>query len=109
MRTQALRSGEPLSAVTLRLAEALGIEARLLPATDDQLRTWLETPAGEFPFQEWFVARGHRDEVDAVRFEGAAEAAPGVLEALDEAELPPRGAEQPVRLDRPHPRGARDP
>ena len=87
VRTQALRSGEPLSSVTLRLAEALGIEARLLPATDDQLRTWLETPAGEFPFQEWFVARGHRDEVDAVRFEGDAEAAPGVLEALDEAEL----------------------
>ena len=87
VRTQALRSGEPLSAVTLRLAEALGIEARLLPATDDRLRTWLETPAGEFPFQEWFVARGHRDEVDAVRFEGEAEAAPGVLEALDEAEL----------------------
>ena len=87
VRTQALRSGEPLSAVTLRLAEALGIEARLLPATDDRLRTWLTTPAGEFPFQEWFVARGHRDEVDAVRFEGEAEAAPGVLEALDEAEL----------------------
>ena len=87
VRTQALRSGEPLSAVTLRLAEALGVEARLLPATDDRLRTWLTTPAGEFPFQEWFVARGHRDEVDAVRFEGDAEAAPGVLEALDEAEL----------------------
>ena len=87
VRTQALRSGEPLSAVTLRLAEALGIEARVLPATDDRLRTWLTTPAGEFPFQEWFVARGHRDEVDAVRFEGEAEAAPGVLEALDEAEL----------------------
>ena len=68
--------------------EALGIEPRLLPATDDRLRTWIKTPAGEFPFQEWFVARGHRDEVDAVRFEGEAEApAPGVLEALDEAEL----------------------
>ena len=87
VRTQALRSGEPLSAVTRRLAEVLGIDARILPATDDRLRTWLTTPAGEFPFQEWFVARGHRDEVDAVRFEGDAEAAPGVLEALDEAEL----------------------
>jgi len=87
VRTQALRGGEPLSAVTLRLAEALGIEARVLPATDDRLRTWLTTPAGEFPFQEWFVARGHRDEVDAVRFQGNAEAAPGVLEAVDEAEL----------------------
>src|SRR5436190_2198688 len=45
--------------------------------------------AGHFPFQEWFVARGHRDEVDAVRFEGeeAALPAPGVLEALAGADL----------------------
>ncbi len=70
VRTQALRAGEPLSSVTLRLARALGIEPRLLPATDDRLRTWIRTPSGEFSFQEWFVARGHRDEVDAVRFEG---------------------------------------
>ncbi len=89
VRTQALRAGEPLSAVTARLAEAFGIEARLLPATDDRLRTWLETPAGTFPFQEWFVARGHRDEVDAVRFEGEEDAqpAPGVLEAIACADL----------------------
>jgi LPPG:FO 2-phospho-L-lactate transferase len=86
VRTQALRSGESLSAVTARIAAALGIEARLLPATDDRQRTWLDTPAGSFPFQEWFVARGHRDEVDAVRFEGDARPAPGVLEALAEAD-----------------------
>jgi LPPG:FO 2-phospho-L-lactate transferase len=87
VRTQALRSGEPLSSVTLRIARAFGVETVILPATDDRLRTWLETPAGEFPFQEWFVARGHRDEVDAVRFEGDAKAAPGVLDALEDAEL----------------------
>ena len=89
VRTQALRAGEPLSAVTARLAERLGVGARLLPATDDPLRTWLETPAGTFPFQEWFVARGHREEVDAVRFEGGKTAwpAPGVLEALEAADL----------------------
>ena len=88
VRTQALRRGEPLSRVTVRLAEAAGLTTRLLPATDDPLRTWIETPDGAFPFQEWFVARGHRDEVDAVRFEGdtAAQAAPGVLEALAAAE-----------------------
>jgi LPPG:FO 2-phospho-L-lactate transferase len=89
VRTQLLRSGEPLSAVTARLAAAFGVAPRLLPATDDRLRTWLDTPAGSFPFQEWFVARGHRDEVDAVHFEGheAARPAPGVLEALAGADL----------------------
>jgi LPPG:FO 2-phospho-L-lactate transferase len=87
VRTQALRSGEPLSNVTGRLAAALRIETHVLPATDDRLRTWIDTPAGEFPFQEWFVARGHRDEVDAVRFEGEATPAPGALEALEQAEL----------------------
>jgi LPPG:FO 2-phospho-L-lactate transferase len=89
VRTQALQDGDPLSAVTRRLAEELGVATRLLPATDDRLRTWLETPAGSFPFQEWFVARGHRDEVDAVRFEGeeVARPAPGVLETLDSADL----------------------
>ena len=89
VRTQALRAGEPLSAVTARVARALGVETRLLPATDDRLRTWLETPAGTFPFQEWFVARGHADEVDALRYVGedAARPAPGTLDALAAADL----------------------
>ena len=88
VRTAALRAGEPLSAVTARLAAALGVEARLLPATDAPLRTWIDTAAGSFPFQEWFVARGHRDDVDGVRFAGAESAtpAPGVLETIDAAD-----------------------
>jgi LPPG:FO 2-phospho-L-lactate transferase len=86
VRTQALRSGEPLSAVTARLARTLGIAARVVPATDDELRTWIDTPAGTFSFQEWFVARGHRDDVDGVRFLGEAAPAPGVLEALAAAD-----------------------
>lgn len=89
VRTQALHAGEPLSTVTQRLAAALGLGATVLPATDQPLRTWLDTPNGSFDFQHWFVARAHRDPVDRVRFEGAADArpAPGVLEALHEAEL----------------------
>lgn len=89
VRTQALQSGEPLSVVTARLAESLGLETQLIPATDDRLRTWITTPAGEFTFQEWFVARGHRDDVDALRFEGAESAAPApaVLESIDAADL----------------------
>jgi LPPG:FO 2-phospho-L-lactate transferase len=89
VRTQALRAGRPLSEVTAQLALALGVETAILPATDDLLRTWIETEAGTFSLEEWFVARGHRDEVDAVRFEGAeaARPAPGVLEAIAAAEL----------------------
>lgn len=89
VRTQSLAQGEPLSAVAARLATSLGVEARLLPATDDRLRTWVDTPAGSFPFQEWFVARRHRDDVDLVRFEGedAAAPAPGVVEAIEQADL----------------------
>src|SRR5437764_2134543 len=89
VRTEALRRGEPLSAVTAELARAAGLQVTLLPATDGRLRSRVQTPAGEFGLQEWFVARAHRDEVDSVRFEGGDEArpAPGVLEALDAADL----------------------
>jgi LPPG:FO 2-phospho-L-lactate transferase len=89
VRTQALRSGVPLSEATARLVRGFGLECELLPATDDPVRTFVETPAGTFPFQTWFVERQHRDPVDAVHYTGApeAEAAPGVLEALDAADV----------------------
>jgi len=89
VRTELLRSGVPLSEATEQIAHAVGLEAELLPATDDPLRTFIETPAGTFPFQTWFVARGHRDEVDAVHYAGSPEArpAPGVLEAIRGADV----------------------
>jgi len=88
VRTRALRDGVPLSEVTARFVERAGLATRILPATDDPLRTHVGTPAGTFPFQEWFVGRGHRDEVDAIAFDGAdsAQPAPGVIEALAAAE-----------------------
>jgi LPPG:FO 2-phospho-L-lactate transferase len=89
VRTELLRAGVPLHEATERLARALGLAACLLPATDDPVRTFLETPAGTFPFQTWFVARGHRDEVDALHYAGAPDStpAPGVLEALAAADV----------------------
>jgi LPPG:FO 2-phospho-L-lactate transferase len=89
VRTELLRSGVPLSEATERIAEALGLRCRLLPASNEPVRTFVETPAGTFGFQQWFVARGHRDEVDAVHYTGAADArpAPGVVEAVDEADV----------------------
>ena len=89
VRTQALAAGEPLSQVTARLCAELGVATRLLPATDDRLRTWIATAGGELTFQDWFVAHGHREEVDGLRFEDAdvASAAPGVLDAIAAADL----------------------
>ncbi len=89
VRSELLRAGVPLSEATARIAAAYGLAARLLPASDDPIRTFLETPAGTFAFQTWFVARGHADEVDAVHYAGApaARPAPGVLEALAGADV----------------------
>jgi LPPG:FO 2-phospho-L-lactate transferase len=89
LRTRLMKNGEPLSEVTRKLAEGLGVRVRLLPATDDRLRTKIRTPDGELDFQEWFVRRRHADRVEGVRFEGAetARPGPGVLEAIAEAEV----------------------
>ena len=89
VRTQLLREGISLSEATRRLAAAFGLRCSLLPATDDPLRTFLETPEGTFPFQTWFVQRGHRDEADAVHYAGAPDArpAPGVVEAIERADV----------------------
>jgi LPPG:FO 2-phospho-L-lactate transferase len=83
-RRQWLDGGEPLSAVTARLCRSFGVSDRLLPSTDDRLRTMVGTDEGELDFQTYYVRHGHRDRVTGIRFVGAssARAAPGVLEAI---------------------------
>jgi len=87
-RTEWLNAGESLSAVTARLCAALGLTDRLLPCTDDRLRTMIATAAGELDFQTYYVRRGHSDEVAGIRFEGAQTAAPapGVIGAIHAAQ-----------------------
>ena len=87
-RTMWLGEGETLSEVTSRLAAALGLSDRLLPSTDDRLRTMVMSDAGELDFQTYYVRRGHRDRVRSIRFDGADESrpAPGVLEAIAAAD-----------------------
>jgi LPPG:FO 2-phospho-L-lactate transferase len=84
VRTQALWEGVPLSEITEQLAGRVGLRSTILPATDDRLRTRVSTPSGTFGFQEWYVERAHRDDVDAVEYDGAATATPaaGVLGTL---------------------------
>jgi len=93
-RTERLRAGAPLHAVTAEIARAWGLHARLLPMTDDRVATRITVidDAGGSPrdlaMQEWFVRERCTPAVRAVTFDGAADAtpAPGVLDALDAAE-----------------------
>jgi LPPG:FO 2-phospho-L-lactate transferase len=90
LRTSALLAGEPLSSVTARICAALGVRHPVLPATDDPVRTRVRSASGRWmSFQEYFVIRGHEDEVDEVVFDGAeaAKAAPGVVETIGDADL----------------------
>ncbi|MGC8462395.1 MAG: 2-phospho-L-lactate transferase [Acidimicrobiales bacterium] len=89
-RTHRLDQGATLSEVTAELARARGVRVRLLPVSDDPVRTHLHVVGGhEVPFQEYFVRLRHDVAVSAVRFAGADQArpAPGVLEAVDDAEV----------------------
>ncbi len=92
-RTSRLREGATISTVTAEIAAAWEVRSRLLPMTDDPVRTRIEvegpgTGAVELRMQEWFVRDRCEPTVLNVRFDGAeaARAAPGVLEALESAE-----------------------
>ncbi len=88
-RRRRLAAGQRLTEVTAALARALGVAPRLLPMTDDRLRTMVQTAGGELEFQEYFVHQRCRPAVTGFRFEGAgrALATPEVLRALEQAEL----------------------
>jgi LPPG:FO 2-phospho-L-lactate transferase len=97
-RTAQLRRGATLTQVVGDMAAALGIGSRILPATDDRLRSRILTDDGELEFQRYFVERGQRDEVRGVSFEGLDEARPteAVLSALRDAELVVIGPSNPI-------------
>lgn len=76
LRTSMLREGRRLTEVTLELAQRLGIGARVMPATDDSVRTFVLTPDGELDFQTYFVRRRFEPPVEEVRYRGADEALP---------------------------------
>jgi LPPG:FO 2-phospho-L-lactate transferase len=87
-RTNRLRQGKTLSEVTEELRQTFGLGLRILPMSDQPVQTHIKTPIGLLHFQEYMVKRRCIDEVLDVVFTGASEArpAPGVLDAIKEAE-----------------------
>jgi LPPG:FO 2-phospho-L-lactate transferase len=91
-RTELLAEGWPPSRVTAELARCLGIDSTTIaPMTDQPVETWVQLDEdGQWVhFQEYFVHRRTEAAIRAVRFDGvdAATPAPGVLDALAQADL----------------------
>ena len=88
-RTERLRAGTPLSAVTDDIRRSLGVRTQILPMADDPLRTIIATADGRtLGFQEYFVKERQAPEVAAVDFAGLehAKPAPGVVDAISSAD-----------------------
>ena len=91
-RTNLLAGGRTLSDATAAIASRFGVESRMLPMSDDPVATRIVVVSDgaelDLHFQEYWVRRGGRDEVKAIRYEGAEHArpAPGVLEAVADAD-----------------------
>jgi LPPG:FO 2-phospho-L-lactate transferase len=88
-RTQLLKEGKTLTAATAEIASRLGVQARILPMSNQRVETRVDTPIGDLSFEEYFVERWYQDPVNSVRFAGAdiAEPAPGVIDAILAASL----------------------
>ena len=87
-RTRLLREGVPMHRVVAGLARDWDLACTVLPMSDQPVRTVITGPEGEVPFQEYMVRLRTEVDVRSVRFDGidAARPAPGVLEALRDAE-----------------------
>ena len=70
-RTAWLRAGWPLSRVTAALARVHRVRARVLPMTDDRVRTFVHTERGRLPFQDYLVRRRGRGRVTRIEIAGA--------------------------------------
>ncbi len=88
-RTRRLGEGEGLSSITADFAERLGVRARLLPMSDQPVRTLVDTDAGILPFQRYFVERRCVPKVRGFTFDGAEQAGlpPGLTEILADERL----------------------
>ncbi len=88
-RTRLRAEGWTATRIMADIAAAFDVHVRLLPMSDDRVRTIVETDAGDLPFQRYLVERHAQDAVHSVRFEGASDArpAPGVIDAIAAADV----------------------
>jgi len=96
-RTTRVSEGATLSEVTGELSKALGVACRVLPVSDDPVRTKVRTAEEWLDFQDYFVRRRHSVTVSEVRFDGVTDArpAPGVLDALSDCDAVVIGPSNP--------------
>ncbi len=87
VRSQRLAEGETLTAVTRHLCRQFGIEAKVLPMSDQPAPTMIATADGLLPFQTWFVKERWQPAVQEVRLPADVRATPQVLHALEQADL----------------------
>jgi LPPG:FO 2-phospho-L-lactate transferase len=87
-RTLRLAEGAGLAQVTAEICARLGVEARVLPMTEDAVRTLITTASGPRGFQEYLVRDGAAEEIERIELDGVEQArpAPGVLDAIAAAE-----------------------
>ncbi len=97
-RTELLADGERLSAITEELCRSFIVLEKVMPMSDDRVRTRVYTETGPMSFHDFWVARHGQDRVVSVGYQGAetAEPAPGVLDAIGRSEAVIIGPSNPV-------------
>ncbi len=108
-RTLRMGEGAGLTQITAEICGRLGVEATIIPMSDDPVRTRITTPAGPRTFQEYLVKHGAAEEIERIEMVGidTARPAPGLLEAIADARAIVICPVEPGGLDRDHPRRCR--
>ena len=98
VRTGLLAAGERLTDAHAAVVRAMGVGARVLPASDEPVRTRVTARGRELPFQEFMIVEGGQGPIEAVEFAGAAGArpTPQVLDALERADVIVIGPSNPI-------------
>jgi len=98
IRTERLHAGDTLTEAHRAVVDALGVEARVLPMSDQRVSTWVEVRGRKLPFQEFMIVERAEGPVEGVELRGLHRAAPSdaVLQAIADADAIVIGPSNPV-------------